>query len=166
MKPLAAGLFSCLLLSSVLLSASAASAQRATPDSPVSSTGRLDVLIEAGIERYRAGAYREAIAVLSSAVAARADAPAPQLYLALSHLRGEDDALARRHLVALRGLAINPRLRAQVDYVLEGMQAGPLSPPLRQFIAAAFDETMALERAPRRPAFVDTLLRRNFPYFP
>ncbi|MGH9365718.1 MAG: hypothetical protein ACRD1B_10720 [Thermoanaerobaculia bacterium] len=130
------------------------------------AAGRLDALTEAGVERYRAGSFREAIAILDSVVANRADISAAQLYLSLSHLRLGDEAAAQRHLAVLRGLPINPRLRAQVDIVLEGMRTGPVSPPLRQFIASALDETMTLERSPRRPSFADILLKRNFPYFP
>ena len=127
---------------------------------------RPDALTDAGTERYRAGASREAIAILTSVVATRPDSPAAQLYLALSYLKLGEDALAQRHLAALRALKINPRLRAQVDIVLEGLRAGPVSPPLRQFIASSLDETMSLERSPRRPSFADSLLKRNFPYFP
>ena len=126
----------------------------------------VDARTEAGIERYRAGSHREAIAILSPVVAARPDDQAAQLYLALSHVWLGEDAQAARHLMALRALPITPRLSAQLDYVLEGMKVGPLSPPLRRFIALALDETMSLERSPRRPPFAESLLRRNFPYFP
>ncbi|MGH9363907.1 MAG: hypothetical protein ACRD1B_01385 [Thermoanaerobaculia bacterium] len=158
--------FLCTL--SVLLPASAAIAQApsAGKASASSEAGRLDALTEAGIERYRAGSFREAIAILNSVVAGRADIPAAQLYLSLSYVKLGEDASAQRHLTALRGLSISPRLRAQVDIVLEGLSAGPVSPPLRQFIASALDETMSLERSPRRPSFVGTFLKRNFPYFP
>lgn len=121
---------------------------------------------EAGIEHYRAGAYRQAADSLTSVVTKRPDDQAARLYLALSHLRLGEDALAERHLVALRSMQINPRLSAQLDYVLEGIRSGPVSQPLRQFISMALDETMSLERSPRRPPFADSLLRRNFPYFP
>ena len=153
---------------SVLLSASAAIAQApsAGKASASSEADRLEALTEAGIERYRAGSFREAIGILNSVVASRADIPAAQLYLSLSHMRLGDDASAQRHLAVLGGLPINPRLRAQVDIVLEGMRTGSVSPPLRQFIASALDETMSLERSPRRPSFADILLKRNFPYFP
>jgi tetratricopeptide (TPR) repeat protein len=151
----------CLLGLLILLSPSTSSAQGTSADA-----SRVDALIEAGIERYRAGAYREAIGILNSMVATRADSQPAQLYLALSHLQLGDNAQAERHLVALRALPINPRLRAQVDYVLEGMRAGPVSPSLRRFIALALDETMSFERSPQRPPFAENLLRRNFPYFP
>ena len=127
---------------------------------------RVDAQTESGIERYRAGSHREAVAILSPVVAARPDDQAAQLYLALAHLALGEDAQATRHLVALRALPVTPRLSAQLDYILEGMKAGPLSPPLRRFVALALDETMSLERSPRRPPFAESLLRRNFPYFP
>lgn len=127
---------------------------------------RLDAQTEAGVERYRAGAHREAITTLTPVVAARPDDQAARLYLALSHIWLGEDALAARHLTALRALPVAPRLSAQLDYVLEGMKVGPLSPPLRRFVALALDETMSLERSPRRPPFAESLLRRNFPYFP
>ena len=129
-------------------------------------TDRLEALTETGIERYRAGSFREAMAILNSVVTSRPDSAAAQLYLSMSHLRFGDDASAQHHLMVLRGLPITPRLRGQVDIVLEGMRSGPVSPPLRQFIASALDETMSLERSPRRPSFADLLLKRNFPYFP
>jgi tetratricopeptide (TPR) repeat protein len=155
-----ASLILALVAVSVLLSASEAPAQAG------GAADRSDGLIDAGIDRYRAGAYREAVAILNSVVATRPDSPAAQLYLSLSYLKLGEDALAQRHLAALRDLPTNPRLRAQVDIVLEGLRAGPVSPPLRQFIASSLDETMSLERSPRRPPFADSLLRLNFPYFP
>lgn len=161
MKRLTARLILALLLvSSVLLFASEAPAQAG------GAVDRPDALTDAGAERYRAGAYREAVSILNSVVATRPDSPAAQLYLSLSYLKLGEDALAQRHLAALRDLPINPRLRAQVDIVLEGLRGGPVSPPLRQFIASSLDETMSLERSPRRPSFADSLLMRNFPYFP
>jgi tetratricopeptide (TPR) repeat protein len=159
-KPLTTSLILALVAMSVLLSASKATAQTG------GAAGRPDALTDAGIERYRAGAYREAIAILNSVVATRPDNVAAQLYLSLSYLKLGEDTLAQRHLAALRDLPINPRLRAQVDIVLDGLRAGPVSPPLREFIAASLDETMAFERSPGRPPFADSLLRRNFPYFP
>ncbi len=158
---LTAGLTLALLALSVLLAPSQARAQAGG-----GAAERLDALTDAGIERYRTGAYREAIAILNSVAATRTDSPAVQLYLSLSYLKLGEDALAQRHLAALRDLPVNPRLRAQVDIVLEGLRAGPVSPPLRQFIASSLDETMSLERSPRRPSFADSLLKRNFPYFP
>ena len=158
---LTAGLTLALLALSVLLAPSQARAQAGG-----GAAERLDALTDAGIERYRAGAFREAIAILRSVVATRPDSAAAQLYLSLSYLKLGEDALAQRHLAALRDLPVNPRLRAQVDIVLEGLRAGPVSPPLRQFIASSLDETMSLERSPRRPSFADSLLKRNFPYFP
>jgi hypothetical protein len=127
---------------------------------------RLDAQTESGIERYRAGAHQDAIRLLTAAVAARPDDQAAQLYLGLSYVWLGEEASATRHLIALRALPVTPRLSAQLDYVLEGMKAGPLSPPLRRFVALALDETMSLERSPRRPPFAESLLRRNFPYFP
>jgi len=124
------------------------------------------LMTDAGVERYRAGAYREAIAILNSVTASRPSSPENQLYLSLSYLALGEDALAQRHLKVLRDLTITARLRAQVDIVLEALQVGPLSPPLRQFIAMSLDETMSIERFPRRPSFADNFLRRNFPYFP
>ena len=147
---------------SIVLTAPPAGAQGTSGD----AAARLDAQTEAGIERYRAGAHREAIATLTPAVAARPDDQAARLYLALSHVWLGEDAQAARHLMALRALPIAPRLSAQLDYVLEGMKLGPLSAPLRRFIAMALDETMSLERSPRRPPFAESLLRRNFPYFP
>ena len=160
MKPPAGFLLALLLASSVLLSASQATAQAG------GAVDRPNALTDAGFERYRAGSYREAVAILNSVVATRPDNAAAQLYLSLSHLKLGEDASAQRHLAALRELPINPRLRAQVDIVLEGLRAGPVSPPLRQFIASSLDETMSLERSPRRPSFADSFLKRNFPYFP
>src|SRR6185295_15085831 len=94
--------------------------------SPAGAQGT-DAQTEAGIERYRAGAHREAIAILTPVVAARPGDQAGQLYLGLSHIWIGEDALAERHLRAVRALPITARLSAQLDYVLEGMKAGPLS---------------------------------------
>ena len=127
---------------------------------------QLDALTDAGIERYRAGAYREAVAVLNSVAAKRPDSAAAQLYLSLGYLKLGEDALAQRHLAVLRDMTITPRLRAQINIVLEGLRSGPVSPPLRQFIASSLDETMSLDRSPSRPPLADSLLKRNFPYFP
>ena len=162
MTRLPAGLTLALLALSILLAPSQTRAQAGGG----AAAERPDTLTDVGIERYRAGAFREAVATLNSVVATRPDSPAAQLYLSLSYLRLGEDALTQRHLAALRDLPVNPRLRAQADIVLEGLRAGPLSPPLRQFIASSLDETMSLERSTRRPSFADSLLKRNFPYFP
>ena len=147
-------------------SAAIAQAPSAGKASARSEADRLEAPTEAVIERYRAGSGREAIAILNSVVATRPDNRAAQLYLSLSYVKLGENASAQRHLTALRGLPINPRLRAQIDIVLEGLSADPVSPPLRQFVAAAQDETMALERSPCRPSFAGTFLKRIFPYFP
>jgi hypothetical protein len=97
---------------------------------------------------------------------ARPDAAEAHLYASLSYLALGEDALAQRHLAALGGLPVKPRLRDQVASVLEVMRAGPVTPPLRRIIAAALDETMSAPRPARRPAPADSILRRNFPYFP
>jgi len=147
---------------SIALAAPSAGAQGMA----AADAARLDAQTETGIERYRAGAHREAIDILTPVVAARPDDQAARLYLALSHVWLGDDVQAARHLAALRAMPVAPRLSAQLDYVLEGMKVGPLSPPLRRFVALALDETMSLERSPRRPPFAESFLRRNFPYFP
>jgi len=81
-------------------------------------------------------------------------------------MRLGEDALAERHLEALRDLPISPSLRGQVGRVLEGMRAGPVSPALRQFIVAALDETMSADRLARQRALAERIRSRNFPYFP
>jgi len=131
-----------------------------------SEEAQLDALLDRGIAYYRAGAYRDAIAPLNAVLVARPDVAEAQLYTALSYLALGDDEMARRHFVALEALAATPRLREQVSTVLEVMRAGPVSPPLRRFIAAALEETLPARPRPHRPAFADSVLRRNFPYVP
>jgi hypothetical protein len=157
-----------LLFVALALSATAA-ASWIVPRAAAGQTARPDTLVDAGVERYRAGAYREAVAILNSVVASQPGNPRAHLYLSLSHLRLGEDSLAERHLVALRSLSIGPRLRVKVDHVVEGLRTGPLTPPLRQFIAGTLEETMQAER-PERPVLPTALgaggLNRNFPYFP
>jgi len=157
-----------LLFVALALSATAA-AGLSVPRAVSGQSARPDSLVDAGVERYRAGAYREAIAILNSVVASQPGHSQAHLYLSLSHLRLGEDSLAERHLVALRSLPIGPRLRVKVDHVVEGLRTGPLTPPLRQFIAGTLEETMLAER-PERPARPPALsvgaLNRNFPYFP
>lgn len=136
------------------------------PSIVLAQAERQDTLVGAGIERYRVGAYRDAIAIFESILAGRRESPEARLYASLSHLQLGEDAAAQRHLLALRDLRLSARLRNQVDHVLEVIRAGAVTPPLRRFIAAALDETMLTERSVRPPTVAGRGPSRNFPYFP
>ena len=100
---------------------------------------RVDAKIGLGISRYRLAAYDEAIAALGDAVKQAPEQPAARLYLGLSHLRKREDATAQEHLAGLRALPIDPRLVAQVDQTLTLLRAGPVTDPIRTYIAASLD---------------------------
>ena len=139
----------------------------AAPPAPISRA----TLIDVGAERYRAGAYREAVAVFNSIVARHPDDAEAHLYLVLSDLQLGEDALAQRHLVLLRDLAIGPRARVQVERLLEAMRAGPLASSMRAFIIGALEEAMLRDRLPpggivSRDRSGRAVPRYNYPYLP
>ena len=126
---------------------------------------RLESLLAQGIGHYQAGAYRDAITNLDAVLVARPDVVA-QLYVSLSYLAMGEDEMAQRHLVALSALPVPPLLREQVSAVLEVMQTGPVSPPMRRLIVAALERTAPVQQFSGRPVLADSILRRNFPYVP
>jgi len=101
--------------------------------------GRIDALIGLGIARYRLGAYDEAIAALSDAVARDPNQPAARLYLALAAIRKRDDAKAQEQLGALHGLPLDARFSALVDQALALLRAGPLTDAGRTYLIASLD---------------------------
>ena len=100
---------------------------------------RLDALIGLGISRYRLGAYDEAIAALTDAVARAPAQPAARLYLALAHVRKRQDAKAQEHLTALRALPVDPRFAALIDEAGTLLRGGPVSDAVRTYVVASLD---------------------------
>ena len=100
---------------------------------------RVDAKVGLGISRYRLAAYDEAIAALGAVVNQAPGRPDARLYLALSRLRKREDAKAQEQLTALRALPIEPRLAAQVDQTLTLLSAGPVTDPIRTYVAASLD---------------------------
>jgi tetratricopeptide (TPR) repeat protein len=100
---------------------------------------RVDAKIGLGISSYRLAAYDDAIATLTDAPKQAPAQPAVHLYLSLSHLRKRDDAKTIEELTALRALALEPRLAAQVDQTLALLRAGGVTDAIRTYVAASLD---------------------------
>jgi hypothetical protein len=133
---------------------------------PSGSDGaRSAALTDAGIARYRARAFRDSVSILSASVAEDPRSARATLYLALSHLQLGEDAAAERYMLVLHQARLRPHLRSQIGRVLDAMRAGPISPPLRDFIAVTLEDTMASDRTLRPRTFADYLFR-NFPHVP
>ena len=125
---------------------------------------RLDALIGLGIARYRLGAYPEAIATLTDAMARAPQHPGVRLYLALSYIRARDDAKAREQLTALRALPLEPRLSALVGQAIDLLNAGGVTDAVRTYLVASLDygSDWARELSDTRQA----LRRAEFMYDP
>jgi tetratricopeptide (TPR) repeat protein len=108
--------------------------------------GRSDALLGLGMAQYKQGEYSDATETLSRAVADRPIDPASRLYLALSYLQQDDTALAEEQLRVLRDLKIDSRLGRQVGRALDLLQEGPLSEPVRGFVAGSLETEAELAR--------------------
>jgi tetratricopeptide (TPR) repeat protein len=97
-------------------------------------------LIGLGIARYKLGALDEAHRALTDAAALAPEAPTAQLYLALIAIRRADDAAADAHLARYLALGAPPRLAAQLERTRQTLRSGPVTPPLRDFMAASLED--------------------------
>lgn len=102
--------------------------------------GRPSSLVGLGIARYKLGALDEAHRALTEAAAQAPDDPTPQLYLALVALRRGEDAAADAHLGRYLQLGAPARLAAQLDRTRKALQ-GPVTPPLREYMAASLEDS-------------------------
>jgi hypothetical protein len=93
-----------------------------------------------GIARYKLGELDEAHRALTEVAAGAPEAPAPQLYLALIAIRRSDDAAAEDHLARYLGLGAPPRLAVQLERTRQALRGGPVTPPLRDFMAASLED--------------------------
>ena len=101
--------------------------------------GRVADLIGLGIARYKLGALDEARGAFEDALAQRPDLPPAYLYLAMIAIRRGDAVAADAHLARYLGLGPPPRLAAQVERARR-IVAGPLTPELRDYIAAGLED--------------------------
>ena len=120
----------------------------------------VDALVGLGIAQYRLAAYDAAIEALGRAVAQAPRNPVARLYLGLAYLLRGDAKAAEEHLAAFRGLGPDDRLAAQLDRALAIIRAQPLSPDLRQFVAASLEDEATLVSEVRETR---RLLRRPEP---
>jgi hypothetical protein len=80
---------------------------------------------------------------------------------------------AEQQLTALRSLKIDPRVAQQIDRALEVIRQGPLSDPVREFVAGSLetqaqlsrDAQEALLQAQRAQAFYYPYYPYIYPYF-
>jgi tetratricopeptide (TPR) repeat protein len=108
--------------------------------------GRSDALLGLGMAQYKQGQFPDATETLSRAVAERPIDPTSRLYLALSYLQQDDLTRAEEQLKTLRDLKIDSRLGRQVGRALDLLQEGPLSEPLRGFVAGSLETEAELAR--------------------
>jgi tetratricopeptide (TPR) repeat protein len=108
--------------------------------------GRSDALLGLGMAQYKQSEYADAADTLSRAVAERPIDPMSRLYLALSYLQQDDTALAEEQLRILRDLKIDSRIGRQVARALDLLQEGPLSEPVRGFVAGSLETEAELSR--------------------
>jgi tetratricopeptide (TPR) repeat protein len=108
--------------------------------------GRSDALLGLGMAQYKQGEYAGATETLSRAVGERPIDPTSRLYLALSYLQQGDAPLAEEQLKILRDLKIDSRLGRQVGRALDLLQEGPLSEPIRGFVAGSLETEAELAR--------------------
>jgi tetratricopeptide (TPR) repeat protein len=135
--------------------------------------GRTDALVGLGIAQYKQGEIDKASDTLEKALTIRPNEPSVRLYLGLAYLRNRDMLQAEQQLTALRSLKIDPRVAQQIDRALEVIRQGPLSDPVREFVAGSLetqaqlsrDAQEALLQAQRAQAFYYPYYPYIYPYF-
>ena len=108
--------------------------------------GRTDALVGLGIAQYKQGEIDQASDTLQKAVLIRPNEPSVRLYLGLAYLRIQETQKAEQQLTALRSLNIDPRVAQQIDRALEVIKQGPLSDPVRDFLAGSLETQAQLSR--------------------
>jgi thioredoxin-like negative regulator of GroEL len=107
---------------------------------------RTDALRGFGIARYKQRELDGAIATLQRVVSQAPGDVEARLYLALSHVQRGDAGPAQEQLTALRNAGLEPRLATQIERALEVLGAGPLTDPVRSFVASSLEYQAELVR--------------------
>jgi len=135
--------------------------------------GRTDALVGLGIAQYKQGEIGQASDTLQKALQIRLNDPSVRLYLGLAYLQNRDPLQAEQQLSALRSLDIDPRVAQQIDRAIEVIRQGPLSDPVRNFLAGSLETEAQLSRdaqearvqAERAQTYYFSHYPYGYPYF-
>jgi tetratricopeptide (TPR) repeat protein len=101
---------------------------------------RADALVGLGLARYHLNAFPLAASSLERAVLALPRHAEARFYLALTALALGDQPAATRHLDALAGLDLHPRIAAQVGRAAALLRQGPLPAETREFVRRSLED--------------------------
>jgi tetratricopeptide (TPR) repeat protein len=105
--------------------------------------GSTDALVGLGIAQYRLDSFDAAVTSLGRAVLAVPAHGEARLYLGLTYLALEDQGAAARHLEALAGLDVHPRIAAQAGRAAALLRRGALPPETREFVRKSLEDEVA-----------------------
>jgi len=125
--------------------------------------GSSDALLGLGLAQYKQGEFADAARTLERTVVERPTDPTSHLYLGLSYLQQGDAFKTKEQLSALRALKIDPRMGQQIERALEVLRAGPLSEPIRAFVAGSLETEAELSREAQQARLE---AQRSFYYAP
>ncbi len=129
--------------------------------------GRTDALVGLGIAQYKQGEIDQASDTLQKALQVRPNEPSVRLYLGLAYLQNRDPLQAEQQLSALRSLDIDPRVAQQIDRAIEVIRQGPLSDPVRNFLAGSLETEAQLSRDAQEARLqAQRAQSYYFPYYP
>jgi tetratricopeptide (TPR) repeat protein len=105
--------------------------------------GSTDALVGLGIAQYHLDSFDAAVSSLGRAVLAVPAHGEARLYLGLTYLALEDQGAAARHLEALAGLDVHPRIAAQAGRAAALLRRGALPPETREFVRKSLEDEVA-----------------------
>lgn len=114
----------------------------ALADDPAST----DALVGLGIAQYHLDSFDAAVSALGRAVLAVPSHGEARLYLALTYLALEDQGAAARHLEALAGLDVHPRIGAQAGRAAALLRGGTLPRETREFVRKSLEDEVDWNR--------------------